>query len=254
MLAIERRAKIEELITKNGSVLVTELAKQFEVTPETIRGDLLKLEKQGILMRTYGGAILAGSAVQELSIAERDALNSDAKQKIGKRAAELIDDGDTIFLDASTSALHLARNIKNKQNLTVITNSHNIVSELADCENIRVICTGGALSPKNMSYTGIFTEDMIRSNLAAKKIFFSCRGVSLDRGLMDSSEDEAEIKLAMIQHSYKVIFLCDRNKINRISIPVIAGLDKLNVFITDAQLDRGMTDKLNELNVEIITV
>ena len=144
MLAVERRAQIEQIITETKSVLVVDLAKQFDVTTETIRGDLLKLEKQGILVRTYGGATLAESSGPDLGFKERDTVNAEAKQRIAQRAAEMIRNGETIFLDASTSALYLARNIKEKRSLTVITNAAGVMAELADCENIRLICTGNA--------------------------------------------------------------------------------------------------------------
>lgn len=254
MLAVERRSRIEQLINENKSVMVVELAKLFDVTTETIRGDLLKLEKQGILVRTYGGATLAGASGQDLSYKERDTVNSEVKQRIGRRAAEMIRDGETIFLDASTSALHLARNLKTKTGLTVITNADNIVHELAECDNIKVICTGGKLAPKNMSYVGRFAERMIKENLAANKFFFSCRGVTLSRGLMDSSEDEAQIKLAMLESSDTVIFLCDHNKLGRMGVPIIAPLSKLDTFITDVRLDDEWRERLEYYDINIITV
>ncbi len=254
MLAVERRSEIERLITENKSVLVTDLAKQFDVTPETIRGDLLKLEKQGILVRTYGGATIVPSSGSELSYTERDVVNAEAKQKIGMRAAKMIRDGETIFLDASTSALYLARNIKDKKGITVITNSSKVVAELADCENIKIICTGGRLSSRNMSYVGRFAERMIRSNLVASKCFFSCRGVKLDRGLVDVSEDEAEIKRAMLEASGSAIFLCDHTKLGKTAIPIIAPLSALDTLITDVRLYDEWTDELQKLDVKVITV
>ncbi len=254
MLAVERRTEIERIITENKSVLVTELAKQFDVTPETIRGDLLKLEKQGILVRTYGGATIVPSSGSELSYTERDVVNAEAKQKIGVRAAKMIRDGETIFLDASTSALYLARNIKDKKGITVITNSSKVVAELADCENIKIICTGGRLSSRNMSYVGRFAENMIRENLVANKCFFSCRGVRLDRGLVDVSEDEAEIKRAMIDASGSAIFLCDHTKLGKTAIPIIAPLSSLDTLITDVRLYDEWNDELQNLDVNVITV
>ena len=146
MLAVERRNRIEQIINKNKSVLVVELAKQFEVTTETIRGDLEKLEKQGVLVRTYGGATLVDNSEIELAITERDTVNYEGKQRIGKYAADLIKDGETIFLDASTSAWHLARYIKGKRGITVITNAEKIVNELSMCDHIHVVCVGGELS------------------------------------------------------------------------------------------------------------
>ena len=253
MLAAERRNEIERLINLIKSVLVTELADQFEVTPETIRGDLLKLEKQGVLVRSYGGATLAGGAGQELGYKERDTVNTEAKRRIGGRAAEMIRSGDTIFLDASTSALHLARQLRDKNGLTVITNAVSIITELADCENIKLISTGGRLSGGNMSYVGRFAERMIRAELAANRFFFSCRGVTFARGLMDSSEDEAEIKRAMLECSDSAVFLCDHNKLGKVGVPVIAPIESIDTFITDIRLDDEWREELEKRDIEIIT-
>ena len=254
MLAVERRSQIEQIITDEKSVLVVDLAKQFDVTTETIRGDLLKLEKQGVLVRTYGGATLAGASGSELGFKERDTVNAEAKQRIGKRAAEMIRSGETIFLDASTSALYLARNLKEKRGLTVITNAAGVMAELADCENIRLICTGGQYSAKNMSYSGRYAEKMLRENLAANKFFFSCRGVTLSRGLIDATEDESELKRAMLECSDSAIFLCDHHKLGKMGVPVIASLDKLDTFITDVRLDNEWSKTLEDCDVNVITV
>ncbi len=251
MLAVDRRNQIEKIITEKGSVLVTELARQFEVTTETIRGDLEKLERQGVLVRTYGGATLVNSEESEL-VSERDVINYEGKQRIGKRAADLIRDGETIFLDASTSALHLARNIKNKTGVTVITNAEKIVSELSGCENINVICIGGKLTPKNMSFVGRVTEKTIRENYYANKVFFSCRGVTAARGLVDSSEEEAEIKKAMMDMSESTVFLCDHHKLGRLGVPVISDFSRLDTIVTDVQLNEEWTKLISESDVRLI--
>lgn len=254
MLAVERRSSIEQIINENGSVLVTDLARQFDVTAETIRNDLLKLEKQGVLIRTYGGATLVENNSTDMTITERDTVNYEEKQRIGKRAAQMIRNGETIFLDASTSAWHLARNIKDKSGITVITNASKIVSELAECDGIRVICTGGELTPRNMSYIGRIAENTIRENYFANKCFFSCKGVSLLHGLADSSEGEAEVKKTMIKNSESVIFLCDHNKLGRLGVPTIAGLDSVDCFITDVKLSEEWNEELERYDVSLITV
>lgn len=254
MLAVERRSRIEQTILKNKSVLVLELAKEFDVTTETIRSDLEKLEKQGVLVRTYGGATLVESREADMSIHERETVNIEGKQSIGIKAAELIKDGETVFLDASTSSLWLARNIKDKKSVTIITNAEKIVTELADCPDIKVICTGGMLHTKNMSYVGRVVEDTIRKNYFANKVFFSCRGVTLTRGLMESTEAEAEIKKAMIDCSESAIFLCDRKKLGRLGVPVISSLDKIDFFITDIKLDEEWNKALEDNDVRLISV
>lgn len=254
MLAVERRNRIEQIINKERSVLVIELAKQFEVTTETIRGDLEKLEKQGVLVRTYGGAMLAESSEPELAITERDTINYEGKQRIGKYAAQLIKDGETVFLDASTSAWHLARYIKDKRGITVITNAEKIVSELSGCDHIHVVCVGGELTPRNMSFIGRVAEKTIRENYYANKFFFSCKGVTLARGLVDSSEGEAEIKKAMLACSESAIFLCDKNKVGKLGVPRISDIDKIDQFITDTKLTDEWTTALAEKDVKLVTV
>jgi DeoR/GlpR family transcriptional regulator of sugar metabolism len=254
MLAVERRNRIEQIINKESSVLVVELAKQFDVTTETIRADLEKLEKQGVLVRTYGGATLVDNSESDLAIAERDTVNYEGKQRIGKYAAGLIKDGETIFLDASTSAWHLARYIKGKRGITVITNAEKIVNELSSCEHIHVVCVGGELTQRNMSYIGRVAEKTIRENYYANKFFFSCRGVTLGRGLVDSSEDEAEIKKAMLSCSESAIFLCDKNKIGRLGVPRISQLNGIDSFITDAKLTDEWKQELAQEDVNLVIV
>ena len=254
MLAVERRNQIEELIQKNKSVLVLDLAKKFDVTTETIRGDLEKLEKQGVLIRTYGGATLVEGSEADIPVYDREVINYDGKQRIGKRAADLIKDGETVFLDASTSSLHIARNIKDKKSLTVITNSERIVSELAACENIKVMSTGGLLTTRNMSYIGRIVERTIRENYFANKVFFSCRGATLSRGLTESNEAEAEIKKAMIDCSESVIFLCDHTKIGKIGVPVISDFKHLDTVITDIKMTDEWSMCLAKNDINLIEV
>ncbi len=254
MLAIERRNQIEQIIMQNKTVLVTELARQFDVSAETIRGDLEKLEKQGLLVRTYGGASLKYEDELEPSVVERENVNYLEKQIIGKKAADMIDSGDTVFLDASTSALHLARNIKTKRGLTVITNAVKIVEELSSCNHISVMCVGGQLNSRNFSFVGRVAEKLIKENYAADKFFFSCKGVTVERGLMDFTEGEAEIKKAMISVSKKRIFLCDTNKIGRLGMQAICGFNDVDVMITDAELDGKMKNALDKNGVETVTV
>lgn len=252
MLAVDRRNKIEELIQKNKSVLVLELAKLFDVTTETIRGDLEKLEKQGILVRTYGGATLSEGSESDIPVQDREIINFDGKQRIGRAAAKFIKDGETVFLDASTSSLHIARSIKEKKGVTVITNSERIINELAPCENIRVISTGGRLSQRNMSYVGRIVEKTIRESYFANKVFFSCRGATTARGLTESNEAEAEIKKAMIDCSESSFFLCDHTKIGKLGVPVISDFSGIDFLITDTKTTDEWREMLAEKDVNLI--
>ena len=171
------------------------------------------------------------------------------KEKCMRYSAKMIKNGDTIFLDASTSSLHLARSIKDKKSITVITNAEKIVVELANCPDIKVISTGGMLHQKNMSYIGRIVEETIRKNYYANKVFFSCLGITLSRGLMEATETEAEIKKAMIDCSESAVLLCDRKKLGRIGVPIICQLDKIDCLITDIKLDEEWNSVLQKNDV-----
>lgn len=251
MLAIERRNEIENLIRENKSVLVVDLAKRFDVTTETIRSDLERLEAKGVLKRTYGGATVVEED-PEPTFNERSTVNFSGKEKIGQKAAELINDGETIFIDASTSSLHLAKYIKTKRSLTVITNAAKVVEELAVCEHITVICVGGKLKSRNMSFVGRVTENGIREHYSANKVFFSCKGLSAAKGLTDQSDAEADVKKAMIDMAEKCIFLCDYQKFDRIGISEITRLDNVDIIITDEKPSDEWYDEFNKNNVELI--
>ncbi|MBZ4644536.1 MAG: hypothetical protein JG777_25 [Clostridia bacterium] len=252
MLAVERRKKIIELIHQKKSVLVPELSKLFAVTEETIRRDLEKLEQQGVLVRTYGGATLPDESVNEIPVEERQTINYEGKDIIGRTAAKLIKEGETIFLDASTSSLHVARHIKDRKGITVITNAEKVVAELSKSDGINVICIGGVLRKNSLSYVGRVAENTILNNYYANKTFLSCRGVTLNRGLTDSNEQEAEIKKAMMECSDSVVFLCDHSKFGKLGFPILASLDEIDYFVTDVEMDKEWQDELKKKKVEII--
>lgn len=252
MLAVERRKKISQIISENGSVLVTELSRLFEVTEETIRRDLEKLEKLGILVRTYGGATLVESNVSEVPIDKRQVINSTVKDAIAREAAKLVKEGETIFMDASTSVFFLARYIKDMKNLTVITNSNKVVIELADGENIKVVCVGGLLRKNNMSFVGKTTENTILENYFASKVFTSCQGVTLNHGFTDQNEQEAEVKKAMIKCSDNVVMLCDHTKLGNLTYTKLADLSRINYFITDSKLDDEWQQVFQDKDIEVI--
>lgn len=232
MLGVERRNRILAMINEKKSITVQETAGFFNVTEETIRRDFKYLEKKGLLVRTHGGAVVSDESKTEPSLEVREGINIPGKDAIGKKAAELVEDYDTIILDASTSALYVAKNIKNKKGLTVITNAERIIFELSACDNIKLISSGGVLRNKSLSYVGKMAETVIKK-YNANKLFFSCRGFLPKIGLTDSSEEESEIRRTMMECSDKVIFLCDHTKFNRVGYVNTANLEDLDYIITD---------------------
>lgn len=243
MFNIERKTKLLSHLSEKGSILVKDASQMFGVTEETIRRDLKELENQGLLLRTHGGAITTDDVKSEFPLEIRQGINMTGKNAIGREAAKLVKDGDTIMLDASTSSLFLARHIKEKKSLTVITNAEKIVFELSNCEEITLISTGGILRRKSMSYVGKSAQAALE-NYVADKVFFSCKGFLPERGLMDSNEQESQIKRTMISRSQKAIFLCDKTKFGRIGCETVAKLDDIHIIVTDEPMPENWSDIL----------
>jgi DeoR/GlpR family transcriptional regulator of sugar metabolism len=235
LFAIERKNKLIALLNEKESISVQEAALYFGVAEETIRRDLGALEEQNLLVRTHGGAVISGSAKPEISYEMRKRINIQGKDSIGKEAAKYVSDGDTLILDASTSAFFLARHIKDKKGITVITNAENVIRELSEIEDIEVISTGGVLRRRSMSYVGRIAEESLR-NYRANKLFFSCMGFSLQNGVTDSNGQESDIKKIMIACSQTICLLCDHTKLDRVGYASTAKPEDIDILITDQPL------------------
>jgi DeoR/GlpR family transcriptional regulator of sugar metabolism len=249
LFAAVRRNKILELLNENKSITVQEAAQYFNVVEETIRRDLNNLEEQNLLIRTHGGAVAIDDVIQEISYDSRKKINILGKDKIGQEAAKLVESGDTIILDASTSSFFLAKYIKSKKNVTVITNAENVIHELLNCEDIEVISTGGVLRRKSMSYVGRMAEFSLQQ-YHANKLFFSCMGFSLVGGLTDSSGQESDMKKIMISCSQTKYFLCDNTKFNKVGYASTARADEINFLITEKVPDQ--IEAIKNMGIEVV--
>lgn len=238
MLALERQQYIIEKIKQEKSVKVIELSKDFGVTEETIRRDLEKIEKQGILKRTYGGAVLIEQEVQDVEdtpFSLRVKENTSSKQKIAKAVASLLKTGEVVMLDSSTTCLEVAKNIDKQEKMTVITNSVSILSELSGHEELNIVATGGTLRKKSLSLIGPTAKQNVK-NYYADKAVISCKGVDLERGVMDTNELEVELKRTMIASAKEVILAIDYSKIEKISTYKVLEMSKVNYIVVDRPL------------------
>lgn len=233
MLAIERRREILARLTANGKVLVAELAKDFDVTEETIRRDLEKLDKEGLVSKTYGGAVSKHNAAIDLPYNVRESANVEQKQTIARIVADLIEDGERIMVDSSSTALYVIKKIKEKKNLTVITNSVKILLELADKPDWTVLSTGGILKKNSLSLTGSSAEKMIRSYHVDTAIC-SCKGLDTELGITDSNENDSLIKQAMFQSAERRILALDTEKFDKKSFVKVGDFSDLDLIVTDS--------------------
>ena len=251
MLAIERRNEILEKLQKEKRVVVSELSKLYGVTEETIRRDLEKLEKDGYVIKSYGGAVLNEKSSIDLPFNIRWKSNPSGKQKIADLISNEIEDGDHIILDASTTAVFIAKNIKQKRHLTVITNSIEILLELSDVQGWDIIATGGLLKSGTMSLFGKKAADSINS-YNADKAFFSCKGIDLEKGATDRNDDSVVVKQSILSSAGKIYLAADSTKFGKVAFSKICSLSKVDVVVTDKKPDAEWMKTFKELGIECI--
>lgn len=251
MLAVERRKTILQMLQANEIVTVLELSKKLNVTEETIRRDLEKLEKDNLLRRTHGGAVLNESTTVDLPFSLREVTNIENKKSIGKAVAELINDGDTIMFDSSSTALQTASFIKDKKHITVITNSVNVVVQLANSNDCQVISTGGILKKNSLSFTGHWAEKVLE-NYNVNLAIISCKGVDMEKGITESNQMEAEVKKQMVKTAKKTVLVVDHTKFDKVSFVKLLPFNKINTIITDHHLSDEWKQHLNSHNIELL--
>ena len=234
----ERHNKILDILQKRNSASVHFLAQALYVSEPTIRRDLAVLQEQGKIRRTFGGAVLSDMINKEVPFVLREHENRRAKDAIARMAAKHIRDGQIIFLDASSTASYLTPYLASFSDLTVITNSPKTSLKLAELK-IRSLSTGGLLLENSISFVGAHAENFVR-NFNADIFFFSCRGITDDGQLTDSSMEESQLRRIMMEHSKKKIFLCTSNKIGRKYMYNLCDVSAVDGVICEKELPDGL--------------
>lgn len=251
MLAIERRNAILEKLQAERRVVVSELGALFDVSEETIRRDLDKLENEGYVIKSYGGAVLNENANLDLPFNVRKNRNVIGKQKIAEQISEMIRDGEHIFLDASSTAVAIAKMIKQKKDLTIITNSLEIAIELLEVPGCTVISTGGVLMDTAFGFVGHMTDRAINCYYVDKAII-SSKGVDMKAGFTDSDERHANNKKSMLEAAKEKILAVDNSKFDKISFAKIGDFRDLTMIVTDEEPDENWKRTLEEYKVECV--
>jgi len=251
MLGFERREKIIEFLRRDQKVFVAALSSLFEVTEETIRRDLEKLEKEGIVTRTYGGAVLNIHTNEDLSYQTRHTTNLPEKNEIARKLARLVSDGDTLMADPSSTAFEALRELGNtKKNLTVITNSSIIFAEYAKLGHT-VISTGGTLRPHSNSLVGAVANETA-SKYVVDTALFSCKGLSAEYGVTDSNEPESELKKVMLKQARRTVLLADHTKFDKVAFVKLFDLSAVDYLVTDRRPSDEWMERLERSGVEVI--
>jgi DeoR/GlpR family transcriptional regulator of sugar metabolism len=250
----ERLERILDLLRRQGRVSVSELCKSFGVSAVTIRSDLATLERQGRLVRTYGGAVAKPeSGAEPLAFALRKELHLAEKERIGRAAAQLVHDGDSICLDASTTGWHVARHLKGRRELTVITNGLFIALEFVDSPGVTVVMPGGSLRPASASLIGDLGA-CILERYHVQRGFFGAGGFTLAEGLTDTNEYEVELKRRMLERSKEVIAIVDSSKWGQVTLAPLASVQQLNRVISDCAAPADMVAALRAQGIEVSLV
>jgi DeoR/GlpR family transcriptional regulator of sugar metabolism len=251
MLAFERREKILYELQINKKVFVGDLARQFKVSPETIRRDLEKLEQDGIVTKSYGGARLNSHTNEDLPYKTRHAANLKAKIRISRHISALIGENTTIMADSGSTVFEALKELgRAKSHITVITNSVMALTELSSSE-LTMISTGGNLRKHSGSLVGSTAAAAIRRYNVDVAVL-SCKALSMQNGITDSNQPESDIKTVMVQQAAKVILLADQTKFNETAFIRLFPFKNIDCLVTDKKPDKKWLRFLGENNVRVI--
>ena len=248
----ERRVEILKLINRDGRVAVTDLSQLFGVSEVTIRTDLQVLSEQSMLLRTHGGAVIY-NRVPDLSLTLRRQQQVTEKDRIGAASAALVNNGDAIFLDTSSTALALAQHLKQQRDITVLTNSLAISQYFLDVPGVTVVMPGGIMQRDTVSLIGTEGLDFL-SRFNIQKGFFGAHGINIPEGLTDVSAAEAEVKRQIIATCREVIAILDGTKWGRVGLASFARLEDLHCIITDTQAPVAQVDQVRALGIHVMLV
>lgn len=256
ILPEERKNEILNKLKRAGKVTVTDLAKQFNISEETIRRDLTILEEKGSLKKVYGGAIATIFQDGEPPFSQRTTVNQTEKIKIGKKATELISDGDVIVIDVGTTTVEFAHFIQNKKNITILTNSIPVSTVLTESLNQNkftgeILLLGGQIDPKQQSVSGRLTEQML-NEFNIDKAFISAGGVSIQNGVSNYHLNESLVSRIMVDVSKQIILLADHSKLGVDTFCKVCPLEKVDMIVCDQPFPDGWKNDLKVYETEWI--
>lgn len=250
MTTYERRQSLLDILRKQPGLRVPDLALALGVSEGTVRNDLNALEEQGLLTRVHGGAVLTQqNHFQNTSFVRRYQQNAAAKLAIAREAAVLVNDGDSILMDASSTAYYFAKALSRHRRLRVMTNGFEVARELAQNSSNTVILIGGVVNNESSSVTGLLSEHIIEE-FKIQKAFLSCSGFSLERGLTEVHLAEAQLKRKMVESSQQLFGLVDSTKFGKEDLTSFARPERINCLFTDRHLSSEWVERLKQAGIE----
>lgn len=246
-----RLLTVKQILLNDKKVTVADLSQKFSVTEETIRRDLEKLEADGFATRTYGGAVLNGEEiVANIHFYKRAERNLEAKQKIAIKAMELLKSKSAISADSSSTVMETLKLLKDRDDLTIVTNSTEALRELM-LSSVNIMSTGGIFNKQSLSLQGTLAEQSI-TNYNVDTAIISCKGLDIDKGITDSNEDEAKLKKKMIAQSAEVVLLVDNSKFNKKAFVHLTEIENITTIVTDEAPSKEWIKFFKQNNIQLI--
>jgi DeoR/GlpR family transcriptional regulator of sugar metabolism len=249
--ATDRQLQILEFVNRHKRISVGDICTTFKVSTATARRDLHPLADDSKIQRVHGGAISLNQSQSELPILQRQREQTDEKIRIGEVATTLVQDGETVFLGSGTTVLELARNLRGRRNLTVITNSLPVVNTLAGDEEITVICLGGMLRDSELSFIGQITE-LALSEMRADKVFIGTRAISPEYGLTHEYLPETMTDRAILKVGKEIIVLADHTKFGHTATVLLAPLERIHTIVTDEATPDEFITLIKEKGISLL--
>lgn len=247
----ERRNLILEKLNRDGSVRVSQLSQELGTTVVTIRHDLDALEQEGYLERIQGGAVPAESSLQSVDFFQRKQLNREIKMMIAATAAELVQDGDTLFINSGSTTYYFAQHLKQHKNLSIVTNSLFVAEEMGRIPTFRVILLGGNINAQFAFTSGDDTINQLKL-YRADHAFLSVDGICLDGRITTYHSDEAAVCRLMMERANSTIVTADYSKIGKEGFTYISDVQQMNTLVTDSRADQRVIEKLRKAGVQVI--
>ena len=252
MFIQERMDQILKLIKERGRLSIKECCDLLNVSIDTVRRDFKRLSEAGLVLRTHGGAMLKENVGFDPSLNQKGILHHEEKEAIAKRAAQTVQDGETVIIDAGTTALRIVKYLSGRKDLTILTDGLNIAME-ATRRGLSTILVGGIVRNSTLCITGPDAVEMIR-HYHADKLFLGVSAVSIAKGLMTPNRMEAEIKRALMDIADRVILVIDHSKAEKTSLYSFGPVQDIDMLITDEAADKTFIEELTGLNKEVILV
>jgi len=251
MLAAERRRKIAELVAQTGAVKTDELARLFSVSPATIRQDLRYLDSKGLIVRTHGGGISVGQSLLEAPHTEKSRKGLAFKQRIGKKAAELVKSDSAVFIGPGTTTIQMLPHLSKKEGIRIFTNGLNIAVEAAKLPHTELYIVGGLLRRMSLATIGMPAEQFLE-NFFFDQLFLGAHSVSISLGICEPDIAEAKLYRLVINSSHMRVVLADHTKIQKFSSVKVADLSEFDALITDRDIEQEYIDAIKSTGIELI--